>query len=386
VAEMEHEPQHIHWVVGEIKKWFIALDYQHRSKLKLKASIRESGRLEMTLLCDMLGHILGMDGDVKNQARKAMIFSVRQATASHEAGILVSELPLVIKKVCNVNIDQYGAYLLALMLPPADSEDHHRGALVLVESTVDPPAVDTLAQVVPFGRQASHGYAETPHQKLVSITCQRDEQIVELRALNRNMTKRLGRMKKQLGEVTEQHDALVEQTRFRPGKRNVSIVGGYVLAWKRNIGHTSAEALIQIVAGDAAQGALKDKNIVTKYEINANIIQRLVSSDKYAEMHMALVEQVQESEAEVFARIAAFQPTPSSRLYKYENILYAGDATNQDALEHEKCHVGLVSTAVFNCLELLKCESLEIIAESHVPVLYTRSLCDVQLVKERIVK
>ena len=46
----------------------------------------------------------------------------------------------------------------------------------------------------------------------------------------------------------------------------VSVYGGYALALKRNAGHASGQAAVDMMASEHWQGALKSKDIVYKFE------------------------------------------------------------------------------------------------------------------------
>ena len=55
--------------------------------------------------------------------------------------------------------------------------------------------------------------------------------------------------------------------RFRPGKYGqVTCFGGYTLAAKRALGHTSATVTAQMVAGDEHQGGVQDAHTVLRFE------------------------------------------------------------------------------------------------------------------------
>eukprot|EP00959_Pyramimonas_sp_CCMP1952_P218380 4567297-Pyramimonas_sp.AAC.1 len=153
--------------------------------------------------------------------------------------------------------------------------------------------------------------------------------------------------------------SLNEQIFMRPGKRNVSVFGGYSIALKRNIGHTSSKAIVAVLSGDPERGGLRDKNISIKFEHRCNHVQRLLSSQHYQAI------------AVEFKTCLRTSGTPPP--FNIEVIQYLADATNQSAIQKEKMHIALVSC--------LSASSNALACTGTAEYLYTRSLADIQCVR-----
>ena len=50
--------------------------------------------------------------------------------------------------------------------------------------------------------------------------------------------------------AADAHQELVHKVSWRPGKRNISMYGGYTLAIRRALGFASADTTIAMVAGE----------------------------------------------------------------------------------------------------------------------------------------
>lgn len=100
-----------------------------------------------------------------------------------------------------------------------------------------------------------------------------------------------------------------------------------MLAWKRNLSHTSASAVVAMLGGDADRGGLKSKDVVIRFEHLACQAQRLVSHQFYEDWAAQQL---------AFSLDASRVPTCES----LEVHAYMGDATNEEAVEKSKVHVG----------------------------------------------
>ena len=136
----------------------------------------------------------------------------------------------------------------------------------------------------------------------------------------------------QLVGVKTERSQLLAKINFRPGLRHVSCFGGYSLALKRNDAGTStgAGAAAMLVAGDDFRGGLHDKKVVLKYEHLAACAKRCRSEQlhsDFAEDGCLLQEQIANS---------------------FEVFCYRGDATNQEAIDHEKVHTNLIASMMLH--------------------------------------
>ena len=143
------------------------------------------------------------------------------------------------------------------------------------------------------------------------------------------------RHKQALVGMKNQLENLNSLVLLRPGARNVSVRGGYWMALKRATGHGGAAQIVDIMAGSEHQGALKDRNMVYRYEHNAALCQRVAARSFFDENQIAI--------QEVGLGDAAGQD-----IRVIEIVAYQGDATNDNAVEKSKVQVGFVSSALLH--------------------------------------
>ena len=142
------------------------------------------------------------------------------------------------------------------------------------------------------------------------------------------------------------------------------------------MGHASAQATLDMVAGSKVAGGFRDKNVVIKYEHEAACALRLRS----AKINHAIAEQ--------FAAQALPQPPEPEPPWDvargtFQPILfhcYLGDATNQEAIQKEKIHVSeICSASVSRCAFEAATQGDDLSFEAL--VVYNRALPDIQPVK-----
>ena len=121
-------------------------------------------------------------------------------------------------------------------------------------------------------------------------------------------------LKQQLAQRDAKHSELVAITNFRPGKRNISLYGGYTLALNRSTGHASTNTAISMMAGMEHQGAFKDRHVVEKFEHRACVAQRVLSRNHFKNACERLLDAALEG------------------VTRCQMILYKGDATNSAAI------------------------------------------------------
>jgi len=161
------------------------------------------------------------------------------------------------------------------------------------------------------------------------------------------------------------HSALVQQVNFRPELRNISVYGGCNLALKRNRGHTSSYAIVDIVAGDGINGSFRDRHIATKFEHLACAALRVRTADQIANIEQTL------SEPQI-AQIEHPDFDVSRKVWSLRVVQYMGDASNTAACDKEKIHVARVSMVALPGSEIWN---------SELEVHYVSSLADIQTVK-----
>ena len=107
-------------------------------------------------------------------------------------------------------------------------------------------------------------YGQSSRDELLDMLLNRDatidtmlvEKNKEQRSKNYYM-RRCNDLKQQLAQRDATHSELVAITNFRPGKRNISLYGGYALALNRSKGHASASTAISMMAGWNIKGHSK---------------------------------------------------------------------------------------------------------------------------------
>ena len=146
---------------------------------------------------------------------------------------------------------------------------------------------------------------------------------------------------------------------FRPGKKYVSVEGGYSLAIKRNWGHASAKDTVRMLAAEPYQGALKHKDVVLRYEMRAAMAQQALMRSFYHEHYDEMVARGNEMAVEVH--------------------LYRGDATNQDAVQRMPVQTSELASV------LVSSEALHGWAEGTIALQlpYKRTLGDLQILSEK---
>ena len=193
-----------------------------------------------------------------------------------------------------------------------------------------------------------------------------------MRRTARTLQTALDRQIIQTDEAAAAQQELVEQICYRPGLRNISKFGGYNLAIKRNIGHASCESATAMVAGDAINGGFSDKNIILRFEQNAERCQRLRSAQFFAD---------------VGATICATSPVEGIEAgHKYYNILAVGissDASNQSAVDKSKILATIVRTWSTSNSVIQECAAgaetpLQNLSKR---IQSTRQVCDLQRVE-----
>ena len=195
-------------------------------------------------------------------------------------------------------------------------------------------------------------------------------QVRHLRNTVRNMQTSLDRQVILANETSAEHHELMEQLCYRPGLRNISNFGGYNLALKRNIGHTSCEAATAMVAGDAINGGFTSKNIILRFEQNAEKCQRIRSSHFFADVE---------------ASICATSPVEEIEAgHKSYNILAIGissDASNQSAVDKAKILATIVRTWSTSSSVIQECAAATPLQNLSNRIHSTRQVSDLQRVE-----
>ena len=117
---------------------------------------------------------------------------------------------------------------------------------------------------------------------------------------------------------------------FRPGLRSITKYGGYSFALRRNFGHVSAKAAVQMLGSAEINGGFSDPRIIPKFEARATVAIRLKAK--------ALHEQIIPIDP---------QYTPASvgeprRLRCFRATEYKSDATHQCAIGNDTMGLGRI--------------------------------------------
>lgn len=180
-------------------------------------------------------------------------------------------------------------------------------------------------------------------------------------------------LRQTLHEQSEQHREVLALVEHRPGSRKVSTYAGFNLALKRNLGHSSCQALVLAVAGDDVHGSLKSKHIVTRFEHKASCAVRVFSSEFHASGSAAM-------KVPPDVHMLRQKCSESSSWFCVSAFSYRGDATN-DVLRNSKVHLAEVCSPILGREGVLEADVGRDREDAcSVTVLYSRSFCDMHLV------
>ncbi len=239
--------------------------------------------------------------------------------------VSASDLPFVLGQLCSLSFSQEQLDELKAL-----TERIAPGAAILVPQRSQPE--EAAAQIVPHANPAEK-YASMSSEELRAELQYRDWQLAQSQQAAKASSKRMRYWRDRCQRLEDDSIAKDEQIRaqtlqlnMRPGNRNVSLLGGYLLAWKRNLSHTSAAALVSTLGGEAERGGLKSKDVVIRFEHWARSCQRFASQHFYATMLQQSLEAPVVPDAMRFVEVHA----------------YMGDATNEEAVQKSKVHVAFV--------------------------------------------
>jgi len=351
-----------------------------------------AGSLSTRTSAFMIAKVLGADSSAA-AARKSIMITIKEVLTAGGYDTNVVPVPLlhkILNLLCNTHFTEADITALqrTFQVPAASAELQLVPAGIVDASplvSVGEPFELVPADALPTLGELQHMYRTMSCDEFCSMVAQLHVQksestarVVELEKERSSLLRsrahykhRCTQLVAQNQEVKDQLTALEGRVNFRPGKRNISLYGGYLLALKRNTGHTSAKALVSIVAGDQLNGAFKDPHLCIKYEHRACAAMRLMSKNTYsaykAELDKPFDQSLDDKRLLVSTRRAA-----TSLMF----VQYVGDASNVDAVQKEKVHVGQVATMLVPVEKLLQEQDLP-----NARFKCTRSLCDLQRVQ-----
>ena len=119
----------------------------------------------------------------------------------------------------------------------------------------------------------------------------------------------------------------------------MSVLGGYHLANRRNIGHSGAAAAAQMITCDNLHGNFTAGRIVIDYEHRIALAKHLRCSRFHLENASGAADA-----AELAQPLQPLPPCPGPIDF-IDVHEYKGDGTNQDAIEKHKVHVSIVNSS-----------------------------------------
>eukprot|EP00959_Pyramimonas_sp_CCMP1952_P033123 694594-Pyramimonas_sp.AAC.1 len=251
---------------------------------------------------------------------------LRCFTAPRGSTISLQFLPAALQAVCSITLtSDQEAHLLSLPARRSSS------SCALVSIHAGSPADADVSPAI--SRYDGFMQDDVPKEELRDQLVAQDTTMSRLRAGKaklartvRVLTQRCDSLQLALHEKDDEIDRLRAMLSFRNGKRLVSVRGGYTMALKRNQGgHISCAGIVAVLGSDPERGGLRSKDVVVKFEHLACSIQRMVSKHFYQQAK----------------DVDAVQPG-------LEVHAYMGDATNEEAIQKEKVHVGFVWSATLD--------------------------------------
>ncbi len=242
-------------------------------------------------------------------------------------------LPQVLQHGCNTAVDEQDMKMLrehaanGLALAPRKAQ-----RCLALRAAADSAKSSMSAIVAPLPTNITH-FQEYCKDDLVLVAVRQEETIKALKREVKKMTKSRDHFENQCSKlrgIIVQKNAALERLEsainYRPGKRNVSSVGGFELAIRRKFGHASALVAVKMIAGDAAHGGLKDPRSVNKCEHKACVAQR-----------------IQDKAHDDDFKEASELIDPGSRFMHISAFSVRADGTSQNAVDKAKIHVSLIN-------------------------------------------
>ena len=212
---------------------------------------------------DVVGLLMYLiDDDAGDAAARARMHRLVKSAQSGSGGpVSLACVLRLVSKVCGTAFADADANQIRALFAPA-------AAQIVVQPPM-PLAAPDVDAIVPA---APSSYAASSAEELRAMLVQRDlelkhwkDKCESYRRSSAYYRRKAADLRDALANVTTEHKQLVAQTNFRPGKRRVSLYGGYSLALRRNYGHCGAETVVAMIAGDAAHGWLKSKSVVMNF-------------------------------------------------------------------------------------------------------------------------
>ena len=298
---------------------------------------------------NLLLHLLD-ENDAPRKRRKQLQASINTLLGKKLISCTVTELAGVLNN--HLGLDQpitenHMAQLYDIVTGPAASSKK-KSPLPITDHGEN---TDTSQLVIlEYGRQSRDELAIVAYKERRTADKLRRKCKALLRqnaALGKALAKTESRLENQLIAYTE----LEDKVNFRKGTRNISKYGGYQIALSQQSGLASQATALAMLASQKHQGGFRSKVIVSRFEHQAGIAQKLNEAEQFNELKS-------------LARTMVHEERLPSMI-----VSFSGDATNQDAIEKHKLYLGHCSCLVAD------------------PIIgsdagYCRALCDMQIVKK----
>ena len=268
---------------------------------------------------------------VRFEIKKSLVARAELSDVLEESCCPIAVLPVAVSDYLGLQLNADDMSYILRHVSPKGVKRSSAGVVLLQDhpgassSSNCPNAPDAVMEI----DERYARYAKYSQDELVACIIEREDTNEVLREekraieLQANYYKtQCAELQRRCGESQRQQKLFEAQVNYRPGLRCISRVGGYSIALKRNLGHTGSRAAIVMLAGDAIQGGFQNKNTVTRYEELSCACQRELSRSDYDMIDASM---------------------SSSENGFVECIAMEGDATNQEAIGKNKCHISVVS-------------------------------------------
>ena len=175
--------------------------------------------------------------------------------ADDELNVPLDRLPEILRRMCLLNLTV--AQLDAIFAKVLDVDEERRDAHERGQSEL---------------HRALVAHQEATREDVIVQLAERNADIADLRQKNRALVQSNSYKSKVIVSLQDKVKLLEGQlvdlrakVNLRPGKRNVSLEGGYYLALQRSLGYASTRTAIGMLGGADWQGGLKSKDIVVRF-------------------------------------------------------------------------------------------------------------------------
>ena len=268
---------------------------------------------------------------MKSKVKKLM---KTMTTGEMGAKVPLAALPLLLQDLANIELNQDDVAMLVSRTAPAPAPPSKRRRGVSSVSSAAPALQDELEPrleqedvVVQYDDMGAGDLQALLHQRKRDIESLKNAVHVAQQKASRYKIEKAA-LCGEMQSLKERHAALVSLVQFRPGARNISVIGGYSITVRRRFagGMVSAKACVALVAGSQVHGGFVSRHIAYRFEHRVFVAQYLKLTEEHQQM-----EDAADSARERGGHVV-------------ESFLIRGDATHQSALGLHKIHICTIST------------------------------------------